>query len=363
MSDALPTKSSTRVGRVRRGRWLTGVCAGLAPVLRVHAAWVRATFVVLGLVGGLGVALYLACWLIFPAEEEDAETVRRGGVIALAQACAGAVALTALGLLGALATVFGFGWIVLAFAALLLAGWLVASRRLGPAWALLPIAAVTLPAVAVAAGSLRLAPRAGASRTAPRSAAQVRASVYRSGLDTLLIDLRRTALPAAGAVTMRIDAGVRRTIVALPISRCVHVRVRYDVQPFAAQFGALLTGHTTPVFSDLVLFGHVHDTGSPGTAASAGSQAGPVLTIDFDSQGGSLFVRDYPDAVNPDDEPNWPGFEVFPEPRPDVNGEPRRAARAMIRNWRLRLALERADESRIDALMPGPCETAREASR
>ncbi|MGO9750788.1 MAG: PspC domain-containing protein [Solirubrobacteraceae bacterium] len=134
MNDTLPNKPSTRVGRVRRGRWLTGVCAGLAPVLRVHAAWVRAAFVALGLVGGLGVALYLACWLIFSAEDEGAETVRRGGVIALAQACAGAIALTALGLLGALSTVFGFGWIILAFATLLLAGWLAASRRLGPAW-------------------------------------------------------------------------------------------------------------------------------------------------------------------------------------------------------------------------------------
>jgi hypothetical protein len=112
-----------------------------------------------------------------------------------------------------------------------------------------------------------------------------------------------------------------------------------------------------------VLFGHVHNTGSPGTAANTGSQAGPVLTIDFDSQGGSLFVRDHPNGVDPDDEPNWPGFEVFPEPRPDLNGEPRRVARAMIRNWRTRLALERADARRINALMLGPCETASEASR
>ena len=44
----------------------------------------------------------------------------------------------------------------------------------------------------------------------------------------MLIDLRRTAIPD-GNVPLRIDAGVRRTIVALPHDRCVNVDVHYHV--------------------------------------------------------------------------------------------------------------------------------------
>ena len=55
------------------------------------------------------------------------------------------------------ATLFGFGWIAVALAAAILLAVLVAWPRLGPAWALLPLAGIALPAVAVAAGGIQFA--------------------------------------------------------------------------------------------------------------------------------------------------------------------------------------------------------------
>ena len=91
--------------------------------------------------------------------------------------------------------------------------------------------------------------------------------------------------------------------------------------------------------------------------AAAGRQAAPTLDIDFHSQGGSLYVRDYPDAVNPDLEPDWPGYEVHVERRPDVRGTPPKAAQRLIAHWRVRRAAQVANARVINALMPGPCAT------
>jgi len=332
------------------------VCAGLAPVRGLGVGWVRLGFVLGALCGGIGIVFYLACWLIIPAEGDSGDATKASSIVLLARACAACIGLAALAGIGATATVFGFGWAIAGIAAaalvVVLAGW----RRAGPGWALLPIAALAPPAVAVATSGVRLAPAAGRTVVAPRSTGELRAAVYRSGLDTMLIDLRRTAFPAAGTVPLRIQAGVRRTIVALPDDRCVHVTVRYDIDPFAARLGALLTGRSSPEFSDLVLFGHLF--GSRGVAVSDSGVPGPVLAIEFSSQGGSLYVRDYPADVNPDVRPDWPGYPVTPEPRPDTNGLRRRAARSLIRSWRTRLAVELSSARRIDVLMPGPCRPA-----
>jgi phage shock protein PspC (stress-responsive transcriptional regulator) len=330
------------------------VCAGLAPVSRLGVGWVRAAFVLAGLLGGLGIALYLTCWLIIPTEAGDEQEPGPGGAVAVAQACAGCAGLAALGLAGAVAAVFGFGWIVVGLGAAVLIAVLAGWRRLGPAWALLPVAALTLPAIAVATSGLRLAPQTGRSVVAPHTFRDVQATVYRSGLDTMLVDLRRTAFPANGTVPLRIDGGLRRTIVALPSDRCVRVAVQYHVNPFAARLTALLTGRTTPLFSNVVLFGRLFGRSSQTTAATA-RRPGPLLYITFNSQGGSLYVRDYPTQVDPDQQPDWPGYQVNVEQRPDTRGVPRRAAQALLRHWRSRRAAEMENARLIDSLMLGPC--------
>lgn len=174
-----------------------------------------------------------------------------------------------------------------------------------------------------------------------------------AGLGTTLIDLRRTALPSSGMVTLRVEGGVRRTIIALPSDRCVHVRLDYQAKPFVAKVAAQLAG-VVPV-TGVELFGRVVNTGRGTIESTSGPTPGATLQIDFTSLGGSLYIRDYPAFVDPEVEPDWPGYRVFPEPRPDTKGVPRRAAARLIAQWRTRRAAQVRSQQRIDELMPGPC--------
>jgi phage shock protein PspC (stress-responsive transcriptional regulator) len=345
------------LSRVQSGRWLGGVCAGLAPLRGLSVGWMRVGFVLLGLLGGIGIAVYLACWLIIPVAGTDTGAAPGAagphGVVDVAQACAAGVGLMVLGGGAAIATLFGLGWVVALLAAAVLAGAFAGRRRLGPAWALLPIAALTLPAVAVAASGWRLAPQAGQTVVAPRTSAQLQ-TVYRSGLGDMLIDLRGTSFPATSTVSLRIRAGVKRTIVALPAGECVHVNLHYHVDPFLVGLGALLTGRSTLPYSAVDVFGRLY-TPRTGTVIDQGPGAYPTLKINFASQGGSLYVRDYPNTVNPNIEPDWPGYIGEPEARPNLHGEPRKIWPIMLRAWRGRLRTEIASDRTVDELMPGPC--------
>ena len=97
--------------------------------------------------------------------------------------------------------------------------------RVGPAWALLPIAALALPAAAMAIGGVRLAARTGLVAVDPATVADLPRDGYHGGLGGMFIDLRHMAFPASGTVELAIDGGLRRTIVALPARRCVHVEL------------------------------------------------------------------------------------------------------------------------------------------
>jgi len=54
--------------RPAAGRMLAGVASGIAGYLGVDVLLIRIAFVVLTLVGGAGIPLYLACWLLIPDE-------------------------------------------------------------------------------------------------------------------------------------------------------------------------------------------------------------------------------------------------------------------------------------------------------
>jgi hypothetical protein len=182
----------------------------------------RAGFVLLALLGGLGIAVYLACWLIIPAADAgNGEARPSSAVVEVARACAACVGLGVLALLAGAATLFGFGWMIVGVAVAVLAIVFAVRSRVTPAWALLPIAALTLPAVAVAASGLKLQPQVGDIVKRPDTSTELSTTTYRSGLGTMLIDLRHASFPAFGTVPLRIDAGVRRTIVALPAGECV----------------------------------------------------------------------------------------------------------------------------------------------
>ena len=51
------------LSRARDGRWLAGVCAGVARHRGLPVGSLRAAFAIGALLGGLGVLVYVACWL------------------------------------------------------------------------------------------------------------------------------------------------------------------------------------------------------------------------------------------------------------------------------------------------------------
>jgi hypothetical protein len=82
---------------------------------------------------------------------------------------------------------------------------------------------------------------------------------------------------------------------------------------------------------------------------------GPTLRIDFTSAGGELVVRDYPDNVEPTSQPDWPGYPVYVEARPDTTGLPKSEAKRTLREWRERRDEQEQSKAQIDRLMDGPC--------
>jgi phage shock protein C len=68
-------KAGTRpLFRSRRGRMLAGVASGIAQYLGIDVTLVRIAFVLITLVGGLGIPLYLASWLLIP-DEDSAQSI------------------------------------------------------------------------------------------------------------------------------------------------------------------------------------------------------------------------------------------------------------------------------------------------
>ena len=60
-----------RLVRSTEGRWLGGVAAGLGRYFDVNPLVYRIAFAALALVGGTGLLLYLAAWLVIPGEDDD----------------------------------------------------------------------------------------------------------------------------------------------------------------------------------------------------------------------------------------------------------------------------------------------------
>lgn len=353
IADRTASPAPAALSRVREGRWLAGVCAGVSAHRGVPVGPLRAAFALAALLGGVGVLVYVACWLIIPAEG-DADAVEGArGVVVLAQALAACAGLATLVALASAAAVFGLGWVVLGLGVAILLTALAVWPRVGPGWVLLPVAALALPAAAMAVGGVRLAARTGLVMATPVTIEAVPRDGYHGGLGPMFIDLRRTSFPPRGPVELSIDGGLGRTIVALPAKRCVHVTLRYDVVPFLSRFAGLVTGRGP--YGGLVFFGAPSSSFDTGFEQTRMGAQGPTLLIDFHSQGGSLYVRDYPNSVNPLGDPDWPGYRVPVEARPNVTGVRPRVARTMIKAWRKRRKVEVRSARLIDRLMPGPC--------
>jgi phage shock protein C len=75
MSEDNGSSGGKRLLRIRQGRIVAGVCAGLGTYLGVDVNLVRLAFGVLTVFYGLGILLYLIAWLILPEEGEDGSIV------------------------------------------------------------------------------------------------------------------------------------------------------------------------------------------------------------------------------------------------------------------------------------------------
>jgi hypothetical protein len=250
---------------------------------------------------------------------------------------------------------------VVALAAAVLVGTLAGWARLGPAWALLPIGALVLPSVALAVGGVRIEPSSSSAIFTPRVLSELPPGGLRSGLGLLELDLRRTRLPAAGTVSVQIEAGVRRTLVALPHDRCVNVVVVRHDMPVALRVGAALLGESTFGLPGATVFGE-RESEARIIETTRRDDDALTLRLDFSSAGGELVVRDYPDDVDPNSNPDWPGYPVYVETRPDTTGTSKKEAQRLIREWRARRKVQLRSKQRIERLMGGPC-AAKEAER
>src|SRR4051812_24683329 len=107
-----PMELPAPTARPRHGRWLGGVCAGLARRWEIAPGGIRLAFVLGTLLFGLGALVYLAAWLILPGESADGVTAGQRGIVLLAQLSGAVLGLATLAVAGATATLFGFGWAI-----------------------------------------------------------------------------------------------------------------------------------------------------------------------------------------------------------------------------------------------------------
>jgi phage shock protein C len=69
--------ASKRLERKLAGRWVAGVCAGLAAYTGVDATVIRLIFAVLTFFGGAGAIAYVIGWALIPEEGDTASIAER----------------------------------------------------------------------------------------------------------------------------------------------------------------------------------------------------------------------------------------------------------------------------------------------
>ena len=222
-----------RLTRPRDDRWLGGVSAGLGAYFDLSPTIYRIAFVALALAGGTGVLLYLAAWLVIPAEgaeesiaSEELKKHRdrpRRAVGAAVLAFAAILALSE-------ADVWpspGNLWLVVALALAAFAWW-----RLGPEaparrrLLTLGVAALVLLAAAAATLAVRVPLFAGVGdrHDRPAVAADVH-SKYTLGIGHLSVDLGNVALPK-GQTFVKATVGIGTLRVVVPADATVDVEGR-----------------------------------------------------------------------------------------------------------------------------------------
>jgi hypothetical protein len=272
---------------------------------------VRVAFVALTVLGGSGVLLYLAGWLLIPAEDTGRAVVhdfmerrpqRRSLVAIVIGTVVGIIALSNLfssgpwwphwdrGLGG-----FGFffGLCALALAAVLL----VSSGRRGGSplrWlvltTLVAVAAFTVVVVASvfsveAMSGVPLRGGVGDTQWRPTSAAQV-APNYRLAIGNMRVDLSNVTFNP-GTTHVTASVGIGHLVVALPPGTAVSVSAHSglgNVQVFGQSDGGFSTGQT------MQLSGTSGNSGPTGTSGTANSSGAARIVLDAETGVGQVEV-------------------------------------------------------------------------
>ena len=220
-ADSTEALEARQLRRSRSDRTLAGVCGGLAAYFEIHPAVFRVAFVVLTLMGGAGIAIYLAATLVMPDEgKEDSfataalRRLRHRPWLLIALGLLSVFVLAVLSevpvwsegdawlfLLVAGALVLGLAWYAVAGARL---GWL---RRLGIVVVSLVVLLAVLVAGFLATLDVHLGDGIDERTFAPASVDDLRGE-YELGIGELVFDLRSVEFPL-GETTLdvRVDAG------------------------------------------------------------------------------------------------------------------------------------------------------------
>jgi phage shock protein PspC (stress-responsive transcriptional regulator) len=213
--------TTRRLTRATEGRVIAGVAGGLGRYFNIDPVVVRLILIVLIFVGGAGVIVYGAAWLIVPSDGEDGEgydsraLAKRTGIVV------GVVALTLVaGALGFWGFAIGGGTataiVIIALGALLVGGALTGNLR----WLIVPAIALALSAGVAAAADLDIRGGAGERIYRPATSAELRDN-YRLGAGHLRLDLRDTDFTPGEQRVVHLKLGVGQAEVLVPDNVCV----------------------------------------------------------------------------------------------------------------------------------------------
>jgi len=272
-----------------RNRLLGGVAAGLAEYLDIDPVLVRIGFVVLAVLGGSGILLYLAGWLLIPAEDTGRAVVhdfmekrprRRSLVTIVIGTVIGVIALSNLfssgpwwphwdGGVGGFGFFFGLCALALAVVLLVTSGrrggsplrWLAVTSLVGVV-AVAVVAAATVFSVEALSG-VPLRGGIGDTQWRPTTVSQV-APKYRLAIGNMRVDLSDVNF-GSGTTHVTATVGIGNLVVELPPGTAVSVAAHSglgDVQMFGQDDGGFSTGRTVQ---------------SPGNGATGGATSRLVL--------------------------------------------------------------------------------------
>src|ERR1700735_286177 len=83
------------------GRWLGGVCSGLAHARAIDVVWVRLAFALAAGCAGFEFVVYAACWLILPEPDAATDPEHPNWMVAVALGSAAGVTLILIALVAA----------------------------------------------------------------------------------------------------------------------------------------------------------------------------------------------------------------------------------------------------------------------